>query len=92
MKSKLRVAAMTALFLLVSGSAWAQFVPGNSPAAQAAKGKRYGPGDGTGNQGQGPRDGTGYGAKSGKRQGSQDCTGIGRTSQARSQQGRRGRR
>lgn len=35
------------------------------------KGKRLGPGDGTGNQGVGPRDGTGYGAKAGS------CDGTG---------------
>jgi len=38
---------------------WTQ--PGTIGAKTQA-GKTYGPGDGTGNQGVGPRDGTGYGA------------------------------
>jgi len=47
--------------------------PGTGTGTQAKKGNRYGPGDGTGLQGNGPRDGTGYGpgAKSG------NCTGTG---------------
>lgn len=38
---------------------------GNQTGTMGAKtqaGKTYGPGDGTGNQGTGPKDGTGYGA------------------------------
>ena len=42
---------------------------------EAKKGKHWGPGDGTGNQGNGPEDGTGYGSQSGKRSGPQDGTG-----------------
>jgi hypothetical protein len=41
-------------------------------AQQAKLGNRKGPGDGTGNQGNGPKDGTGYGSQSGKRTGPQD--------------------
>ena len=37
-------------------------------------GKHFGPGDGTGNMGTGPRDGSGYGSQVGKRAGSVDCT------------------
>jgi hypothetical protein len=40
---------------------------------QAKQGKHWGPADGTGNQGVGPRDGTGYGSQSGK--GVRDGTG-----------------
>lgn len=53
-------------------------------------GKMAGPGDGTGNQGSGPRDGTGYGSKIGKRLGPQDGTGPGRSGSNGA--GRRGRR
>ena len=53
-------------------------------------GKMAGPGDGTGNQGSGPRDGTGYGSTIGKRLGPQDGTGPGRT--GASGAGRRGGR
>jgi hypothetical protein len=35
---------------------------GTSVGAKNKAGKTYGPGDGTGNQGVGPKDGTGYGA------------------------------
>jgi len=45
----------------------------------SGNGKIAGPGDGTGNQGSGPRDGTGYGSTIGKRLGPQDGTGPGRT-------------
>jgi hypothetical protein len=42
----------------------------NSAAAaksnQAKRGNTYGPGNGTGNKGTGPKDGTGYGTKSSK--------------------------
>jgi len=50
---------------------------------RAGNGGRYGPGDGTGNQGVGPRDGTGYGAgaragRGGQRgPGSPNCDGTG---------------
>jgi hypothetical protein len=42
---------------------------------QAKKGKHWGPGDGSGNQGNGPKDGTGYGSQSGKGIGVRDGTG-----------------
>lgn len=48
--------------------------PGSRQGVQAGGGSRQGPGDGTGNQGQRPKDGTGYGAHSGKGNGPQDCT------------------
>ena len=35
---------------------------GTQQGRQANKGNAYGPGDGSGNQGVGPKDGTGYGA------------------------------
>lgn len=49
------------------GGGWRQGI-------QSALGHRSGPGDGTGNQGQQPKDGTGYGARSGRMNGPQDCT------------------
>jgi len=47
----------------------------NMQGRQAKKGKHWGPGDGTGNQGNGPMDGTGYGAASGNGRGMRDGTG-----------------
>lgn len=51
-------------------------VIGNGQRAGAGQrtmaGRTWGPGDGTGNQASGPRDGTGYGAQSDKRSGPQD--------------------
>lgn len=38
----------------------------SSPGARAGRGQRFGPGDGTGNRGSGPRDGTGFGSKAGR--------------------------
>lgn len=74
MKKNLIAIAIAALVAAVPASA--QFVAGqNCP--------RYG----TPQQGQGPRDGTGYGAKSGKRSGPQDGTGVKNT-----QKNRRGAR
>jgi len=49
----------------------------NAQGQKAKKGKHFGSGDGTGNQGNGPQDGTGYGAQSGKRSGPQDGSGVG---------------
>jgi hypothetical protein len=43
-------------------------------ARQAGRGNQMGPGNGTGNRQNGPQDGTGYGAQSGKRMGPQDGT------------------
>jgi hypothetical protein len=43
-------------------------------AQQAKRGNQRGPGDETGNRNNGPKDGTGYGAQSGKRTGPQDGT------------------
>lgn len=45
--------------------------------AQGQKGKKAGPADGTGNQANGPKVGTGYGAKSGNRTGPLDGSGPG---------------
>jgi hypothetical protein len=42
---------------------------------QANKGKHWGPADGLGNQGSGPKDGTGYGSQSGQKNGPRDGTG-----------------
>jgi hypothetical protein len=50
---------------------------GNGQGQQAKKGRHFGPGDGTGNNGSGPRDGTGYGAQSGHRSGPRDGSGMG---------------
>jgi len=51
-------------------------VIGNGQQAGAGQrtmaGRTWGPGNGTGNQGSGPKDGTGYGAQSGQRSGPQD--------------------
>jgi hypothetical protein len=47
----------------------------NAQGQQAKEGKHWGPGDGTGNQGNGPKDGTGYGSQSGKGIGARDGTG-----------------
>ena len=47
----------------------------NAQGKQAKKGKHWGPGDGSGNQGKGPKDGTGYGSQSGKGIGARDGTG-----------------
>ena len=49
----------------------------NAQGKPAKNGKHWGPGDGTGNQGMGPRDGTGYGAQSGQKMGPRDGTGYG---------------
>jgi hypothetical protein len=42
-----------------------------------ANGKHYGPGDGTGNLGERPLDGTGFGPKTGIRNGTGTCDGTG---------------
>jgi RNA polymerase-binding transcription factor DksA len=47
----------------------------NAQGQAAKKGKHWGPGDGTGNQSVGPRDGTGYGAQSGQKMGPRYGTG-----------------
>jgi hypothetical protein len=47
----------------------------NIQGKQAKNGKHWGPGDGSGNQGNGPKDGTGYGSQSGKGIGAHDGTG-----------------
>jgi hypothetical protein len=82
----------------------AQFVPGSTQTPgfngnAGMKGKRNGPNDGTGNQGQRPQDGTGHGAKSGKKGGAGNwgatgtCDGTGpkgQSSQGRGSMGGRG--
>jgi hypothetical protein len=45
---------------------------GAGQGQQAKRGNQNGPGDGTGNQGSGPKDGTGYGSQTGKKLGPQD--------------------
>ena len=47
----------------------------NSQGKEAKKGKHWGPGDGSGNQGNGPKDGTGYGSQSERGMGPRDGTG-----------------
>jgi hypothetical protein len=47
----------------------------NAQGKQAKKGKHWGPGDGSGNQGNGPKDGTGNGSPSEKGIGARDGTG-----------------
>ena len=79
MKKTFLVLATAATLLFTANEASAQFVAGQNPCP------RYG----TPQQGQGPKDGTGYGAKNkaGKRSGPQDGSGV-----KKGQQGRRGRR
>jgi hypothetical protein len=57
----------------VAGSAQNSAVNGNG----GMKGKRNGPNDGTGNQGQRPQDGSGNGAKSRRKGGDGICDGTG---------------
>jgi hypothetical protein len=45
---------------------------GTGQGQQARRGNQNGPGDGTGNQGSGPKDGTGYGSQTGKKLGPRD--------------------
>jgi hypothetical protein len=47
----------------------------NAQGQQSKNGKHWGPGDGTGNQGSGPQDGSGYGSQSGNGIGLRDGTG-----------------
>jgi len=81
MKKTLILSILGTMFALATASA--QFVPGTGG---------YGPGNGTGNRGNGPKDGTGYGAKSGQRNGSGTCDGTGPKGTQRAPQGRSGRR
>ena len=53
------------------------------------RGRGYGPGDGTGNQGNGPKDGTGYGAMRGGGNGTGNCTGTGPAGQGPRRRGGR---
>ncbi len=78
MKRTLITAAIAAMFTF--GAAQAQFV-------QSQRG--YGPGNGAGNQRNGPKDGTGHGAKAGKRNPSGTCdqTGPKRQGQGQGQRG-----
>ena len=48
----------------------------NAQGEKASRGKHFGPGDGSGNSGARPNDGTGYGAQSGRRAGPQDGSGA----------------
>ncbi|MBK7931386.1 MAG: hypothetical protein IPJ98_29130 [Bryobacterales bacterium] len=103
MKRFFLATTLAAGMFVFTAPTFAQFVAGSPQTPgfngnSAMKGKRNGPNDGTGNQGAGPKDGTGHGAKSGNRQGGQnggvcDNTGPkGRSSQGRSAQGSRGGR
>lgn len=79
---------MGANFVDADGDGICDYFQSGTPrgrGAQAGKRGGYGPGNGTGNQGVGPRDGTGYGpgAKSG------NCTGTG--PQGGAMRARRGR-
>ena len=65
---------------------------GSGNAGRQGNGKKYGPADGTGNQGSGPRDGTGYGAGKSKGSGTCDGTGQQRGGSGGSRGGRGGRR
>ena len=80
MKKTFLVLATAATLLFTASEASAQFVAGQNPCP------RYG----TPQQGQGPKDGTGYGAKNqaGKRTGPQDGTGA-KKGQPQSRRGRR---
>lgn len=80
MKKTFLILATAATLLFTASEASAQFVAGQNPCP------RYG----TPQQGQGPKDGAGYGAKNkaGKRTGPQDGTGA----KKGQQQSRRGRR
>ena len=85
MKRFLLTSAIAAGMLGFTTPGMAQFVQGSGPGFQTPgfnsnagmKGQRNGPKDGAGNQGQVPRDGTGYGAKSGKKGGGGICDGTG---------------
>lgn len=58
-------------------------------ANAGARRGRYGPGGGTGNQGVGPRDGTGYGAPTGAGRGRGVCDGTGPKGPGKRRGGRR---
>jgi hypothetical protein len=64
---------------------------GSANSQGAKNGKSWGVGDGTGNMGTRPLDGTGYGAQSGQRSGPRDGSGAGQQG-PRSSQSRGGRR
>ena len=105
---KTTAALLAGAFLLVATlPTSAQQSPASGNGPQAASGRTLGPGDGTGNQGVGPRDGTGFGslylgtptakgmrgAGSGSQLGSGTCTGTGpQGSQGSSSRGSSGRR
>ncbi|MBN1397868.1 MAG: hypothetical protein JXA06_07540 [Bacteroidetes bacterium] len=50
---------------------------GTKAQKKTKKGSKYGPGDGTGNKGVGPKDGTGFGAGKGAGSGTGTCDGTG---------------
>jgi hypothetical protein len=83
---KTTVALLASAFLLATTlPAGAQQAEGNGNGPKAQSGRNLGPGDGTGNQGVGPQDGTGYGSpykgvpnlNGGTGAGPGICTGIG---------------
>lgn len=102
MKRFFLATTLAAGMFVFTAPTFAQFVAGspqtpgfNGNGNGAMRGKRNGPNDGTGNQGVGPKDGTGYGAKAGNKQGGGVCDNTGpkgRASQGRGAQGGRGGR
>ncbi len=83
---KMSAAILAGAFLLTATlPAAAQQSQGNGSGPRTNSGRQLGPGDGTGNQGGGPKDGTGYGSpyKGGfsvngvRGNGSGTCTGTG---------------
>jgi hypothetical protein len=87
MKKTLIMTILAAMLAWTSASA--QFVAGRNGAS--GKGG-YGPGSGTGYQGSRPKDGTGHGAKAGKKNGSGACDRTGPKGTQRGPQGKGGRR
>ena len=81
MKKTIVMTILAAMFALTTASA--QFVPGKGG---------YGPGNGSGNQGNGPKDGTGYGARAGQKNGTGTCDGTGPSAARRAPQNRGSRR
>jgi hypothetical protein len=65
---------------------------GQQEGKRVEKGKKAGPNDGSGNQGNRPKDGTGYGSNSGKKKGPQDGTGERPGGRNKGGKGRRGGR
>ena len=100
MKSITKTSTLLAGALFLAGTlalpADSQQSPGDATAAQAGATRQLGPGDGTGNAGNGPKDGTGYGKSRGRGSSSGTCTGTGPQGRSgpasRASSGRRGGR